>query len=57
MVAHSNVEMREGLRLAMIYIAKTDLFLKLKAEGRALTKGIMPAARSGRGRPRTIDVS
>lgn len=57
MVSHSNAEMREGLRLAMIYIAKTDIFLKLKAEGRALTRGIMPAARSGRGRPRVIDIS
>ena len=52
MVTHSDVEMREGLRLAMVYIAKTDLFMKLKSEGRALTKGVMPAARSGRGRPR-----
>lgn len=57
MVTHSNVEMREGLRLAMVYIAKTDLFMKLKAEGRALTKGVMPAARSGRGRPRTVVLS
>lgn len=52
MVAHSDGERREGLRLAMVYITKTDLFMKLKAEGRALTKGVMPSAPSGRGRPR-----
>lgn len=54
MVAHSNMEKREGLRLALVYLTKTDLYMKLKAEGRALTKGVMSGAPSGRGRPRAV---
>ncbi|WP_166740725.1 YagK/YfjJ domain-containing protein [Pseudomonas aeruginosa] len=52
MVEHSDMKMREGLRMAMVYVTKTDLFMKLRAEGRALTKGVMPSSPSGRGRPR-----
>lgn len=52
MITHSDMDMREGLRLALVYLTKTDLYMKLKAEGRALTKGVMPGVPSGRGRPR-----
>lgn len=52
MIAHTDTEKREGLRLALVYLAKTDLYMKLKAEGRALTKGVMPGLPSGLGRPR-----
>ncbi|HBP5584185.1 TPA: YagK/YfjJ domain-containing protein [Pseudomonas aeruginosa] len=56
MVIHADMEKREDLRLAMVYLTKTDLYMKLKAEGRAMTKGVMPTAPSGRGRPRAIVV-
>lgn len=52
MVVHSDAEKREHLRLAMVYLTKTDLYMKLKGDGRALTKGVMPNLPSGRGRPR-----
>lgn len=53
-VNYYDLDKREGLRLAIVYLTKTDLYMKLKAEGRALTRGIMPDAPSGRGRPRTV---
>ncbi len=52
MVAHSDLEKREGLRMAMVYLTKTDLYMRLKAKGRALTRGVMPGVHSGKGRPR-----
>lgn len=52
MVTYSDVDKREGLRSAMMYLTKTDIYMKLKAKGRTFTKGVMPSSPSGRGRPR-----
>ncbi|QRY76917.1 inovirus-type Gp2 protein [Pseudomonas sp. PDNC002] len=57
MVSHSDREKRDALRRAMVYLTKTDLYMKLKAKGRALTRGVMPRSPSGRGRPRAVTIS
>lgn len=54
MVSHSDEQAREGLRNAVLYLTKTDLFMKLKAEGRSIGKMNWPANKDPRGRPRAV---
>jgi hypothetical protein len=53
MVDHADSNMRDGLRRAVVYLAKTDLFMRVQIEGRGLGKGTRPAPKSSRGRPRS----
>lgn len=52
MVDHVDTELREGLRKALIYLTKTDLYMKLQTEGRGMGKGNRPGPKDSRGRPR-----
>ncbi|MNF98191.1 hypothetical protein D3C84_810450 [compost metagenome] len=38
MVDHTNVQMRQGLQNAVVYLTKTDLYMKLQTEGRGMGK-------------------
>lgn len=52
MVDHTDAQLRKGLRNAVIYLAKTDLYMKLQTEGRGMGKGLSPSPKDPRGRPR-----
>lgn len=52
MVDHTDAALRKGLRNAVIYLTKTDLFMKLQTEGRGMGKGLCPSPKGPRGRPR-----
>jgi len=54
MVDHGDAELREGLRRAVIYLTKTDLYMKLQTEGRGMGKGLYPSPKGSRGRPRAL---
>ena len=38
MVDHADVQMRQGLQKAVVYLTKTDLYMKLQTEGRGMGK-------------------
>lgn len=38
MVDHANVQMRQGLQKAVVYLTKTDLYMRLQTEGRGMGK-------------------
>jgi hypothetical protein len=52
MINHADAELRENLRKAVIYLTKTDLYMKLQTEGRGMGKGNRPTPKDPRGRPR-----
>ncbi|QAY89975.1 inovirus-type Gp2 protein [Pseudomonas sp. ACM7] len=52
MIDHTDVQLRKGLRNVVIYLTKTDLYMKLQTEGRGMGKGLRPAPKGPRGRPR-----
>jgi hypothetical protein len=52
MVDHTDAKLRQGLRNAVIYLTKTDLFMKLQTEGRGMGKGLCLSSKGPRGRPR-----
>lgn len=54
MVSHSDAQARQGLRNAVLYLTKTDLFMRLRAEGRCIGKMNRPANKDPRGRPRAL---
>jgi hypothetical protein len=54
MIEHADSKLREGLRNAVIYLTKTDLYMKLKIKGRGMGKGFYPALKDSRGRPRAL---
>lgn len=56
MVDHSDAQLREGLRMAMVYLTKTDLYMKLQTLGRGMGKGGWPDPKSSRGRPRATAI-
>jgi len=53
MVDHTDGEMREGLRRAVVYLTKTDLYMKLQTEGRSMGRMNNPSPKDPRGRPRS----
>jgi hypothetical protein len=54
MVNHADDELREGLRKAVVYLTKTDLYMKLQTEGRSMGRMNNPSPKSSRGRPRAV---
>ena len=52
MINHADTELREGLRKALIYLTKADLYMKLQTEGRGMGRGARPGPKDSRGRPR-----
>jgi hypothetical protein len=52
MVDHTDTQLRKGLRNAVVYLTKTDLYMKLQTEGRGMGKGLCPSPKGPRGRPR-----
>lgn len=54
MIDHTDAQLRKGLREAVIYLTKTDLYMKLQTEGRGMGKGLSPGPKGPRGRPRAI---
>lgn len=55
MVSHSDSVLREvGLRSAICYLTKTDLYMKLQTDGRGMGKGNEPLPRGPCGRPRSV---
>lgn len=57
MINYYDETLREGLREAVVYLAKTDLFMKLQTEGRGMGKGLYPSPKDPRGRPRAATLS
>lgn len=57
MLNYNDATMREGLREAVVYLAKTDLFMKLQTDGRGMGKGLYPSPKDLRGRPRAAPLS
>lgn len=57
MVDYGDAELREGLGRAVIYLTKTDLYMKLQTEGRGMGKGNRPGPKDSRGRPRAAPLS
>lgn len=53
MVEHWNSQMRDGLGKAVLYLTKTDLYMKLQTVGRGMGKMERPRQKDARGRPRT----
>jgi len=53
-VDHADANLREGLRNAVVYLTKTDLYMKLQTEGRGMGKGLYPSPKGSRGRPRAL---
>jgi hypothetical protein len=53
MVDHRDTQLREGLKKAVIYLTKTDLYMRLQTIGRGMGKMNRPPPRDPRGRPRT----
>lgn len=54
MIDHTQSALREALRGAVVYLTKTDLYMKLQTEGRGMGKGLSPGPKGPRGRPRAI---
>jgi hypothetical protein len=54
MIEHADGNLREGLRNAVVYLTKTDLYMKLQTEGRGMGKGLYPIPKGSRGRPRAL---
>jgi hypothetical protein len=54
MIEHADAKLREGLRNAMVYLTKTDLYMKLQTEERGMGKGLYPDRKDARGRPRAV---
>jgi hypothetical protein len=53
MVSYSDNVMREwGLREAVFYLTKTDLYMKLQTLGRGMGRANQPGSKDSRGRPR-----
>lgn len=52
MINHSDLEFRERLQNAVVYLTKTDLYMKLQTIGRSMGKGARPRTKDSRGRPR-----
>lgn len=52
MISHADNLLREGLRNAVVYLTKTDLYMKLQTVGRGMGKGNRPLPKGSRGRPR-----
>jgi hypothetical protein len=52
MVHHADAQLREGLRNAVVYLTKTDLYMRLQTEGRGMGKMNRPPPKDPRGRPR-----
>ncbi|PIB50724.1 inovirus-type Gp2 protein [Pseudomonas sp. 2995-1] len=57
MIDHTQSALREALRGAVIYLTKTDLYMKLQTQGRGMGKGLSPAPKGARGRPRAVSSS
>lgn len=57
MVDHGDAELRKGLKRAVIYLTKTDLYMKLQTEGRGMGKGNRPGPKGPSGRPRAVPLS
>lgn len=57
MLNYFDETLREGLREAVVYLAKTDFFMKLQTEGRGMGKGLYPSPKDSRGRPRAVPLS
>lgn len=57
MLNYYDETLHEGLREAVVYLAKTDLFMKLQTEGRGMGKGLYPSPKDPRGRPRAAPLS
>lgn len=56
MIEHADAKLRAGLCRAVFYLTKTDLYMKLKTEGRGMGKGFYPVRKDSRGRPRALVV-
>ncbi|WP_181926058.1 YagK/YfjJ domain-containing protein [Pseudomonas citronellolis] len=54
MINHDDALAIEWLRQAAVYLAKSDLYMKVKTTRRGMGKGKMPAIKVRRGRPRRI---
>lgn len=52
LVDYSDSERRSNLYRALIYLTKTDLYMKINVGGRSLGKGLPPRPKGARGRPR-----
>lgn len=52
MVDHRDTQLRVGLQNAVVYLAKTDLYMRLQTLGRGMGKMNRPTPRDPRGRPR-----
>ncbi|QLG91206.1 inovirus-type Gp2 protein [Pseudomonas yamanorum] len=57
MVSYGDAELRKGLCKAVVYLTKTDLYMKLQTEGRGMGKGNRPGPKDSRGRPRAAPLS
>lgn len=57
MVRYGDAELRRGLCKAVVYLTKTDLYMKLQTEGRGMGKGNRPVPKDSRGRPRAAPLS
>ncbi len=57
MVHYADGKLREGLRKAVIYLTKTDLYMKLQTEGRSMGRMNRPSQKDARGRPRAVPLS
>lgn len=54
MIERADAELRAGLCKAMVYLTKTDLYMKLQTEERGMGKGLYPDRKDARGRPRAV---
>lgn len=54
MIEHADTELRAGLCKAVVYLTKTDLYMKLQTEERGMGKGLYPDRKDARGRPRAV---
>jgi len=54
MINHTDEQLRKWLCRAVIYLTKTDLYMKLQTVGRGMGKGNRPSQKDSRGRPRAI---
>lgn len=52
MIAHDDCQLRGGLRDAVTYLTKADLYMQLKTTRRGMGKGHFPGVKDVRGRPR-----
>lgn len=58
MVDHRDSSMRDTLNsLAVPYLTKTDLYMKLQTKGRGMGKMERPRQKDARGRPRTLPIN